>query len=47
MNVSQYLFLRGVIKYGPVISIDVTWKGAVGSSTSPSGAMYSFASFRL
>ena len=38
INVSKNLFLRGVRGYGPVMSIEVTWKGAVGSSTSPSGA---------
>jgi len=44
MNVSSYLFLGGVSKYGPVTSMDVTSKGDVGSSTSPSWATNSLSS---
>jgi len=46
IKVSRYLFLHGVTKYGPVV-LDVTSKGVVGSSTSPSGATNSLSSFRL
>jgi len=46
INVKRYLFPRGVVTYGPVMSRDVTWKGAVGSFTSPSGATNSLFPFR-
>jgi len=46
MKVSSCLFFCGVVKEGPEISKDVTWKGAVGSSIS-SGSTKSLSSFRL
>ena len=38
----QVLVLRGVTKYGPVMSMDVTSKGDQGSSVFPNGATNSF-----
>jgi len=43
----QVLVLRGVTKYGPVISMDVTSKGDEGSSVFSNGATNSLSSFRL
>jgi hypothetical protein len=42
IKVNRYLFLRGVTKYGPVMSMDVTSKGNEGSSVFPNGATNSF-----
>ena len=46
INVTKYLTLRGVFTWGPVMSMDVISKGNFGSSTSPSGAVSSWFSFR-
>jgi hypothetical protein len=43
----QVLVLRGVTKYGPVISVDVTSKGDKGSSVLPNNATNSLSSFCL
>ena len=43
----QQVFLRGVTKYGPVISMDVTSEGDEGSSVFPNGATNSLSSSRL
>ena len=41
----EVFFPREVVKYGPVLSMDVTSKGFLDSSTSPSGAISSLSSF--
>jgi hypothetical protein len=43
----QVLVLRGVNKYGTVISVDVTSKGNEGFSALPNNATNSLSSFRL